>query len=88
MDSRYEKLKSLLDEQDYPSVYYFKAITKRNDERIVRIKRCFSEIAVVELHESRKGNYVSVCVKEMMLTSEDIIAGYESLGQMEGVIVL
>lgn len=88
MDDRFKKLKELLDEQNYPSVYMFKFIIKQDKEKMVEIKRCFEETAEFEVHESRNGNYISVSIKQMMLSSEDIINKYIQVGKIENVIPL
>lgn len=84
----YEKLRQLLILHNYPSVYLFKFIVKHDPDKVVDIKRCFSETAEFKSQTSSNGNYISVSVKEMMLTAEDIIDRYKLVGKIENVITL
>lgn len=88
MADQYDKLRELLATLDYPSVYLYKFIVKQNPEKVIEIKRCFSESAEFKTQESKKGTYVSVSVKEMMLNSEAIIDRYKLVAKIENVITL
>lgn len=88
MEDRFKKLKELLDQQNYPSVYLFKFIIKQDQQKMVEIKRCFDESAEFEVHASSTGKYVSVNIKEMMLSSEAIIDRYKQVGKIDNVIPL
>ncbi len=86
--SKYDKLKELLAEQKFPLQYPFKFIIKEDPEKLVQIKRIFDETAEYQLRKSKKGNYSSITIKQMMLSSEEIIAKYEQMEGIEGVISL
>lgn len=88
MEDNFDKLRTLLKDSKYPSVYLFKFIVKKDEEKILQIKQCFNESAEIQLHPSKKGNYVSVSVKEMMLNAETIIERYKEVGKIEHVITL
>jgi putative lipoic acid-binding regulatory protein len=88
MSDQYDKLRELLETLEYPSVYLFKFIIKKDPAKVIDIKRCFSESAEFQTHESKNGNYVSVSIKEMMLTSEAIIDRYKDVSKIENVITL
>lgn len=88
MPDRMNRLKELLDKENYPSVYLFKFIIKKDQDKMIEIKRCFDETAEFELVPSRNGNYVSVSIKQMMLNSEDILMRYERVSKIKNVIVL
>lgn len=88
MEDEFAKLRELLAEAEYPSVYLYKFIVKKDEEKIIKIKRCFDESAEIQLHPSKKGNYVSVSIREMMLNSEAIIDRYKEVGKIEHVIAL
>lgn len=88
MSDEYAKLRELLAELPYPSVYLYKFIVKQDIDKVIDIKRCFSESAEFITKVSKNGNYVSVSIKEMMLSSEDIIARYKEVGKIENVITL
>jgi len=88
MQDQFKRLKELLDDQDYPSVYLFKFIIKKDQDKMVEIKMCFDESAEFLTHPSKKGNYISVNIKQMMLNSEDIINRYLAVGKIKDVITL
>ncbi len=88
MPDQYEKLRELLAELEYPSVYLYKFIVKQNPEKVVDIKRCFSETAEFSSRASKNGNFISVSIKEMMLSSEAIIDRYKAVAKIENVITL
>lgn len=82
------RLKELLDKENYPLVYLFKFIIKNDSDKIVDIKLCFDETAEFETNPSRNGNYISVSIKQMMLSSDDILLRYERVAKIKNVIVL
>ena len=88
MDERFNNLKLLLDQQNYPSVYLYKFIIKKDNEKLVAIKRCFDESAEIELIPSKNGNFISLRIKEMMLSSEAILKRYEQVGKIKNVMTL
>ena len=88
MDERFNNLKLLLDQQNYPSVYLYKFIIKKDNEKLVAIKRCFDEAAEIELIPSKNGNFISLRIKEMMLSSEAILKRYEQVGKIKNVMTL
>ena len=88
MADEFEKLRELLSENNYPSVYLFKFIVKKDPEKVVDIKRCFDESAEFKTQASKNGNYISVSIKEMMLDAESIIKRYQAVGKIENVIAL
>jgi putative lipoic acid-binding regulatory protein len=88
MDERINRLKELLDKENYPSVYLFKFIIKKDEEKMQEIKLCFDESAEFENNLSKNGNYVSISIKQMMLNSEDILLRYARVSKIKNVIVL
>lgn len=86
--SEFDKLRELLEENNYPSIYLYKFIVKQDPDKVVDIKRCFSETAEFKTQPSKNGNYVAVSVKEMMLSADDIIERYKLVGKIENVITL
>ena len=88
MADEYDKLRELLNELNYPSTYLFKFIVKQDPEKVIDIKRCFSEAAEFKTQPSKNGNYIAVSIKEMMLNSEAIIDRYKAVGKIDNVITL
>lgn len=88
MDDPYKKLRELLKEQNYPSVYLYKFIVKKDDRKIQQIKRCFGESAEFKSKPSSNGKYIALSIKEMMLKTEDIIDRYKAVSKIDDVIKL
>ncbi len=88
MADQYQKLRELLETLDYPSVYLYKFIVKQNPDKVIEIKKCFDETAEFKTATSKNGNYISVSIKEMMLSSEAIIERYKKVSKIENVITL
>jgi putative lipoic acid-binding regulatory protein len=88
MSDKYEKLKAALKDYDFPLVYPFKFIVAANKEKLIEIKRNFDETAEIDVRESRNGKYSSITIKQMMLSTEDIINHYKKLENIEGIISL
>lgn len=88
MHEKYLKLKGILREHNYPMIYPFKFIIKKDTAKMIEIKRVFDETAEIVVKDSSKGNYSAITIKQMMLNAEDIINRYEALEKVEGVISL
>ncbi|NOQ72041.1 MAG: DUF493 family protein [Crocinitomix sp.] len=88
MSDQYDKLRALLAELEYPSIYLYKFIVKQDPNKVIDIKRCFSETAEFTERASKNGNYISVSIREMMLSSDAIIDRYKTVGKFENVITL
>ena len=88
MADKYEKLKELLVNQNFPLLYPFKFIIKEDHNKLVQIKQIFDETTEVSVRKSKNGNYSSITIKQMMLNTEDIIKRYKMLEGIEGVISL
>ena len=62
---------------------------KSDVKKIAQIEALFnSDNAQIRLTESSKGNFVSISVKEIMLSSDEIINIYIQSSKIEGVIAL
>lgn len=88
MEDKLNRLKELLDNENYPLLYLFKFIIKHDHSKVVEIKRCFDETAEFNTQLSKEGNYISVSIKAMMLTSDEIIEKYKLVGKIKNVITL
>ena len=84
----FENLKAQLDALEWPSVYLFKFIVPNDKEKMALVSALFDENANISYHTSSKGNYVSVSVKEVMLSGDSVIEIYEKAVKIEGIISL
>ena len=75
-----------LDQQyNWPALYMFKFIVPRGKEK--EIKKLFPKNDILE-KLSNKGNYLSLTIKMMLNSSEEVIRIYNEADQVEGVIAL
>jgi putative lipoic acid-binding regulatory protein len=84
----FENLKAQLDLLEWPSVYLFKFIVPNDNEKIALTSALFDENADISYHTSTKGTYVSVSVKEVMISANAVIEIYEKAVKIEGIISL
>ena len=85
----FEKLKQRLDEvHDWPSVYMFKFIMEPKEDIIARLEELFPEEAEIQRRYSKGGKYVSLSIKEVMVSSEEVLNRYKKASEIEGVIML
>ena len=86
--SPFDGLKHKLEQEEWPSTYMFKFIMPNDNESISKLLNIFGTANKQQLHNSRKGNYVSITIEELMMSAEDVIDKYEKAAQLKGVISL
>ena len=84
----YAKLKEQLDLIEWPSVYFFKFIVQNETDKVARITALFDDGLDLRYTNSKTGKYVSVSVKEMMMTAESVIEKYKKAAEIEGIVSL
>jgi len=72
----------------WPSVYMFKFIIPADNHKIALVQSKFSDEAIVSQKESSSGKYISITVKEVMLSPEAVIEKYQEMETIEGVMAL
>ncbi|MCC5916712.1 MAG: DUF493 family protein [Cryomorphaceae bacterium] len=81
-----EKLKA---EKDWPKIYMFKFISPADNEMIAKVQGLFNaKQAQISMRESKKGNYISITVKEMMLSPEGVVEVYRRAATIPGLMSL
>lgn len=88
MSDPFDTLKQRLQELDWPSVYYFKFICPSDEETVAKVTALFSADTDLNIRPSKKGNYMSISAKEVMVTPEAVINIYEKSAKIKGVISL
>lgn len=88
MDKRFEKLYKQLEQEDWPRMYFFKFIAPSDSRTIALVTNLFEDENNITLRPSRKGNYISISVKEVMMDADSVIEVYEKAAQIKGVISL
>ena len=88
-DEQFEKLRLQLNlEKDWPMIYMFKFIIPADNRKIALVESKFSDEAIITQKESSNGKYISITVKEVMLTADSIIEKYKEMDGIEGLIAL
>jgi hypothetical protein len=86
--STFDKLREQLLLQEWPNVYLFKFIVPNENEKIAKVSSLFDENSTLTLHPSSNGNYMSITIREVMMSANDIIEIYEKAAEIKGVITL
>jgi putative lipoic acid-binding regulatory protein len=87
---KYKKLQSQLEEGfEWPRVYMFKFIVPANNEKVAKVEQLFnSKEARVDMRSSRKGNFISITAREMMMSPQRVVDRYVEAEAIEGLIAL
>ena len=72
----------------WPSVYMFKFIAPAENRIFALLHDLFPHQAEFTNRHSAGGKYVSITVKELMLSVDEVIERYQKASAIEGVIVL
>ncbi len=86
----FDELQKKLEEtiHSFPYVYLFKFIIKADNKAMALVEVMFSNDAEIIQKQSSKGNYISISVKQVVLSVDEIISIYKKASEIEGVIIL
>jgi uncharacterized protein len=87
-DKALSSFRAQLEQEPWPAVYMFKMIFPANNRTYAMVKGAFPDEARFFEKQSSKGKYISVTVKELMLDADEVIARYQKVSDIEGVIML
>ena len=73
---------------EWPRVYLFKFIIPADNRKLAKVEALFGTEARVQIRPSKKGNYLSISAKELMLSADGIIDRYEKASEIEGLMAL
>lgn len=83
----YENLRKELNKiGNWPQVYMFKFIVPADNKRIALVESKFSDESVITKKESANGKYISITIKEVMLSADSIIEKYREMEGIEGLM--
>ncbi|MBL0138479.1 MAG: DUF493 family protein [Bacteroidetes bacterium] len=71
---------------NWPQVYMFKFIVPADNKRIALVESKFSNESVITKKESANGKYISITIKEVMLSADSIIEKYKEMEGIEGLM--
>jgi uncharacterized protein len=87
MTDPYENLRKELNKiGNWPQVYMFKFIVPADNKRIALVESKFSDESVITKKESANGKYISITIKEVMLSTDSIIEKYKEMEGIEGLM--
>ncbi len=72
----------------FPHVYMFKFIIKADNQTMALVEAIFESDAEFKQSQSAKGNYISITVRQVVLSIDDIIYIYERAAEIKGVMSL
>ncbi len=88
-DEAKERLRDSLGKvHDWPSVYMFKFILEPEKKRLQAVLELFAAETEVLRRYSAGGKYLSITVKEVMLSADEVVERYERASAIQGVITL
>lgn len=91
MNNDWSHLKAQLTEhQSFPSVYMFKFILSSDNQKIAQIEALFNNDsdAAISVRSSSRGRYVSITVRQLVHSVEQIIDIYERASGIPGVMMM
>lgn len=86
----FDELRKKLEDSilSFPYLYMFKFIIKSDNKTMALVEVIFDNDAEIIQKQSAKGNYISITVKQVVLSVDEIISIYEKAAEIEGVISL
>ncbi len=88
MKNNLKSLKNLLDHQIYPNNYLFKFILKPDNQKISKILSFFDNNVKYKVKNSSNGSYVSISINLRVKNSQEVIAKYQKISTIKGIISL
>lgn len=84
-----ERLKAaLLNVHEWPSLYMFKMVFEPEPDRLEKVLALFPPESEVLRKYSESGKYLSITVREVMMSADDVLERYDRASDIPGVIVL
>lgn len=86
----YERLRVELDNSNsWPAEYLFKFIVPSTSQNVLEVENAFNNIgAIIKTTSSKTGKFTSISVDVTMKNAEDIIAKYQQLSNIKGIVSL
>jgi putative lipoic acid-binding regulatory protein len=86
----FDELRKKLEETvtSFPYIYMFKFIIKSDNRIMAMVEAMFDNDADIIQKQTAKGNYMSITVKQVVMSIDEIIDIYEKAAAIEGVMSL
>jgi hypothetical protein len=89
MDKYHSFREKLKKSAEWPADYVFKFILKSAEkDKQQHLRSLFKKNVSLAFKSSSKGKYISVTIKALMESPNEIISIYENAGEIEGLIAL
>lgn len=86
---RLDKIKASLDDvHEWPSLYMFKFIVPTISGKFESVMEIFPKEVDSYTKMSKEGKYTSVTIKEILMSSEDVLDRYKAVQKIGGIIAL
>jgi tRNA G37 N-methylase Trm5 len=88
-DEFFQRLEKQLEiNTTWPAVYMFKFIIPESNQGYALLRSLFGEESRLSTRHSANGKYISITVKEMMISPAEITERYRKAAEIEGIIAL
>ena len=88
-EERLDKIKSSLDDvYDWPSLYMFKFIVPTISGKYESLMELFPKEVDTYTKMSKEGKYTSITIKEVLMSSDDVLNRYKAVQKIGGIIAL
>jgi putative lipoic acid-binding regulatory protein len=89
-DNTFAELQKKLEEsiKSFPYIYMFKFIIKADNRTMALVEAIFDNDADIIQKQSSKGNYISITVKQVVMSIDEIITIYKQAAKIDGVMSL
>ncbi len=86
----YERLKTELDNSNiWPATYLFKFIVPSEGNNVLEVENAFNSMgAIIKTTKSKTGKFTSISIDVMMPSAETIIAKYQEVSGIKGIVSL
>lgn len=87
----YTRLKAELEKttKSWPTEYLYKFIVPADESKVNAVELAFNNMgAVIKTNKSKNGNFISVSINVVMKDADAIIAKYNEVSTIEGIISL
>lgn len=88
-DDPVQRLRARLNEvHDWPSVYMYKMVLEPDEDRIAQLLALFPPEGEVLRRYSSGGRYVSITLRQMVMSADEVIERYMQVHRLGGVMML
>jgi len=89
-DNTFDELQKKLEEsiKSFPYIYMFKFIIKADNRTMALVEAIFDNDADIIQKQSSKGNYISITVKQVVMSIDEIITIYKQAAKIDGIMSL